>query len=151
VHDGESGRAHRPAEQSAEATLVFDPNLQEPCTKQTQLWASSTPICRRRIEPTGGSKIHKLRGDIEADKAERSVTRRGSVFVLHGESPERGSGARQASSRRISAAGVACRRAGAHGEPPTNLPIIMREAPAAVASRYRMDFRRATFRAIRPC
>jgi ADP-Ribosyltransferase in polyvalent proteins/D-alanyl-D-alanine carboxypeptidase/Type III restriction enzyme, res subunit len=64
--------------------LTFDPNVYgEPYTKKTQLWGEfNTALPTAHVEATEGSKIHKLRGDIEEDKAERSVTPTGFAYAF---------------------------------------------------------------------
>lgn len=64
--------------------LTFDPaNYGDPYTKRTQLWGSFNPnLPTANVEPTEGSMIHKLRGDVEEDKARRSQTPEGFAYAF---------------------------------------------------------------------
>jgi len=65
-------------------TLVFDPaNFGNPYTKQTQLWGEfNADLPTANVEATLGSLIHKLRGDVEEQKAQRSVTPEGFAYAF---------------------------------------------------------------------
>jgi N12 class adenine-specific DNA methylase len=65
-------------------TLVFDPNnFGNPYTKQTQLWGEFNPdLPTANVEATLGSYIHKLRGDVAEQKAQRSVTPEGFAYAF---------------------------------------------------------------------
>lgn len=67
-----------------EPTLTFDPhNYGNPYTKRTQLWGEfNTALPTANVEPTQGSLIHKLRGDVEEDKAKRSETPEGLAYAF---------------------------------------------------------------------
>lgn len=64
--------------------LRFDPHhYGDPYTKQTQLWGEfNTDLPYANVEPTEGSKVHRLRGDVEADKAARSETPEGFAYAF---------------------------------------------------------------------
>lgn len=76
----------RIAEQNAlpKPTLTFDPsNFGDPYTKQTQLWGEFNPhLPTANVEPTLGSLVHKLRGDVEEQKAKRSETPPGFAYAF---------------------------------------------------------------------
>lgn len=59
--------------------LQFQPhNYGDPYTKRTQLFGNFNPdLPQANVEPTEGSKIHKLRGDVPEQKAQRSETPQG--------------------------------------------------------------------------
>jgi len=63
-------------------TLTFQPNnYGDPYTKKTQLWGEFNPdLPQANVEPTEGSKIAKLRGDVPEQKAQRSVTPEGFAY-----------------------------------------------------------------------
>jgi len=67
-----------------EPTLTFNPNnYGDPYTKKTQLWGEFNPdLPFANVEPTEGSKIAKLRGDVAAQKLERSVTPEGFAYAF---------------------------------------------------------------------
>ena len=73
--------------------LTFQPHhYGDPYTKETQLWGDFNPdLPTANVEPTEGSKIHKLRGDVEADKEARSKTPEGFAYAFfmanHGGEP----------------------------------------------------------------
>lgn len=57
-----------------EPRLVFDPaDYGDPYTKRTCLWGNFTPPPKRRVEPTEGSKIHRMPPS-EDRQALRSIT-----------------------------------------------------------------------------
>lgn len=64
--------------------LSFDPhNFGNPYTKRTQLWGEfNTALPTANVEATQGSLIHKLRGDVEEDKAKRSETPEGFAYAF---------------------------------------------------------------------
>lgn len=66
------------------APLTFDPNnFGDPYTKETNLWGEfDTNLPTANVEATKGSYIHKLRGDVEEQKALRSVTPEGFAYAL---------------------------------------------------------------------
>lgn len=71
--------------------LKFNPyNYGDPYTKQTQIWGEFNPhLPVANVHPSEGQKIHKLRGDVPEQKAERSKTPEGfaySFFVANNNS-----------------------------------------------------------------
>jgi N12 class adenine-specific DNA methylase len=66
------------------SALVFDPSSYgDPYTKQTHLWGEFNPdLPQAPVEPTEGSLVHKLRGDIAEEKAQRSVTPEGFAYAF---------------------------------------------------------------------
>lgn len=64
--------------------MRFNPNnYGDPYTKKTQLWGDfSTELPTANVEPTEGSKMHKLRGDNPAQKRERSTTPSGFAYAF---------------------------------------------------------------------
>lgn len=64
--------------------LTFDPhNFGDPYTKRTQIWGKFNPeLPTANVHPTEGSLIHKLRGDVEEDKARRSETPEGFAYAF---------------------------------------------------------------------
>lgn len=65
-------------------TLSFDPhNYGDPYTKQTLLWGDFNPhLPTANVNPTLGSLMHKLRGDVEEEKAQRSETPEGFAYAF---------------------------------------------------------------------
>lgn len=63
-------------------TLTFDPaNFGDPYTKETNLWGEfDNNLPTANVEPTKGSYIATLRGDVEEQKALRSVTPEGFAY-----------------------------------------------------------------------
>lgn len=66
------------------ASFVFDPsNFGDPYTKQTLLWGQfNTDLPTANVKPTLGSLMHKLRGDVEEEKAQRSETPEGFAYAF---------------------------------------------------------------------
>lgn len=64
--------------------LRFNPNnYGDPYTKKTQLWGSFSPdLPTANVEPTEGSKMHKLRGDNPEQKNARSTTPEGFSYAF---------------------------------------------------------------------
>jgi len=64
--------------------LVFQPHhYGDPYTKTTQLWGEFNPaLPTANVEATLGSLMHKLRGDVEEDKARRSQTPEGFAYAF---------------------------------------------------------------------
>jgi hypothetical protein len=67
-----------------EPLLTFDPcNYGDPYTKRTQLWGNFNPdLPTANVEPTLGSKMHRLRGDVPEQKLKRSETPEGFAYAF---------------------------------------------------------------------
>lgn len=65
--------------------LRFHPHhYGDPYTKRTQLWGEfNANLPQANVEPVEGSRMHKLRGDVPAQKKQRSVTPEGFAWAFY--------------------------------------------------------------------
>lgn len=64
--------------------LLFQPhNYGDPYTKKTLIWGDFNPhLPQANVEPTEGSRMHKLRGDVPEQKKLRSLTPEGFAYAF---------------------------------------------------------------------